>query len=114
VSFTPNKTLERNIYSFTATATEVLEASPENYLKYFSPEVAPESAEQNIYLVAGYYGHQDGSLYAGDVEDPQASAGTLNNGYLNNTSTVVQQTELPEDAENIPDEFQMTQPPATT
>lgn len=112
VSFTPNKTLERNIYSFTATATEVLETSPENYLTYFSPEAAPESAEQNIYLVAGYYGHQDGSLYAGDAAD--ASAGDLNNNYLDNTSTLVQQTELPEGEGDILAELQMTLTPTTT
>lgn len=35
ISFTPNIQLGRNIYSFTATATEVEEASAKNYLKYF-------------------------------------------------------------------------------
>ena len=66
VQLTPNKTLDRHIYSFTATATEVLEANSENYLKYFSPPVTSvESAVQNIYLVAGYYQYKDGVLYIG-------------------------------------------------
>lgn len=35
VSFTPNEQLSRNIWSFSATATEVLDASCSNYLEYF-------------------------------------------------------------------------------
>lgn len=66
VQLTPNKTLDRHIYSFTATATEVLEANSENYLKYFSPPVTGvDGTVQNIYLVAGYYQYEDGVLYVG-------------------------------------------------
>ena len=69
VQLTPNKTLDRHIYSFTATATEVLEASPENYLKYFSPSTkGVDSTVQNIYLVAGYYQYEDGVLFVGSGE----------------------------------------------
>lgn len=81
VQLTPNKTLDRHIYSFTATATEVLEANSENYLKYFSPPATGvESTVQNIYLIAGYYQYEDGVLYVGGGTD--TSVTTDGQGYL--------------------------------
>lgn len=67
VQFTPDKQLDRHIYSFTATATEVLEANSANYLEYFSPGTsAVDYSLQNIYLVAGYYDYEAKTLYVGE------------------------------------------------
>lgn len=69
VQLTPNQQLDRHIYSFSATATEVLEANADNYLKYFSPvATGKESAAQNIYLIAGYYMYDNGVLFVGESE----------------------------------------------
>lgn len=69
VQLTPNKQLDRHIYSFSATATEVLEASADNYFKYFSPvATGKEPTAQNIYLIAGYYMYDNGVLFVGESE----------------------------------------------
>ena len=69
VQLTPNKQLDRHIYSFSATATEVLEANADNYLKYFSPvATGKEPTAQNIYLIAGYYMYDNGVLFIGETE----------------------------------------------
>lgn len=67
IQFTPNKQLARHIYSFTATATEVLEANSENYCAQFSPEEEVEVANTwNVYLVASYYDYDQNTLYVGE------------------------------------------------
>lgn len=82
VQLIPNKQLDRHIYSFSATATEVLETSPDNYLKYFSPTAdGKESNVQNIYLVAGYYAYDNGALFVGDTEE-NITQDPLNSEYL--------------------------------
>jgi hypothetical protein len=84
VSLTPNKQLDRHIYSFTATATEVLEPSPENYVEQFSPEeTGADSGVWNVYLVAGYYGYDDGVLYVGSMGDnPEYQINDTNKPYV--------------------------------
>ena len=69
VSLTPNKQLGRHIYSFTATATEVLEATNENYLEYFSHsyEDGTDMSLANVYILSGMYEFIDGELYIGAV-----------------------------------------------
>lgn len=71
ISFTPNKQLDRHIYSFSATATEVLEANNENYQKLFSNVVddGAEFALNNVYILSGMYEYHDGVLYIGGSTD---------------------------------------------
>ena len=70
VSLSPDKKLDRNIYSFSATATEVLEANTENYLTYFSNNIDEGSSvvDSSIYILSAEYAYQDGALYMGTVD----------------------------------------------
>lgn len=92
VQLTPNKQLDRHIYSFSATATEVLEANADNYLKYFSPvATGKESTAQNVYLIAGYYMYDNGVLFVGESEQEIETQGdyiiapTWNRNGVNDT-----------------------------
>lgn len=77
INFTPNKQLDRHIYSFTATATEVLEASPSNYLKYFSnsyEDGIPSVLLDIFALNEGIYAYNvsNETLYTNQmIDDPQ-------------------------------------------
>lgn len=92
VSFTPNKQLDRHIYSFTATATEVLDPTLKNYLDLFMENEMEtlNTGYTDIYILTGAYQYDPGAqtLYIGSFdnggpEDPVTTAAPL----LENTWT---------------------------
>lgn len=71
VALIPDKQLDRHIYSFSATATEVLEANNANYLEYFSTDYNDneETSFQSVYLLSAMYTYDNGTLYIGAIDE---------------------------------------------
>ena len=72
ISLTSNKTLDRNIYSFSATATEICEATVENIKKYVPQcfEIVTDTIdtlEVNEQFAIGYYDEETQTLLVNNI-----------------------------------------------